>query len=105
MKLNQTYVATRTNGVTQIMVNGTYPLPLHKEVHNYGGGNLHEWGQDTAALHQTALAILVDCLDDQELALRACGYFQAAYLDVLSPQGWTMTSESIAGLVTALLNM
>jgi len=96
------YEGKRVNGVTDVRVDG---VPLNPRLdlwkHSVTG---FDWGFIGSAPSQLALALLVDCLDDEDEADSLHQDFASAVVAGLPTQGWTLTDEEIRGTLDAMEN-
>jgi len=63
-----------------------------------------EWGYAGSGPAQLALALLTDCLDDEQEALKWYQDFKSAVVAGLPREGWVLTDEEIRDTITAFEN-
>jgi hypothetical protein len=96
------YIGRRIGHAIDVTVDG---VPLHPRLdlwnHSPSG---FEWGYSGSGPAQLALAILADCLGDEEEALEWYQDFKSAVIAGLPYAGWTLTEEGIRDTIAALEN-
>ena len=63
-----------------------------------------EWGYGGSGPAQLALALLADCLDNEQEAVEWHQDFKSAVVAGLPREGWTLTEEEIRDTITAFEN-
>jgi len=63
-----------------------------------------EWGYGGSGPAQLALALLADCLGDEQEAIEWHQDFKSAVVAGLPREGWTLTDEEIRDTITAFEN-
>lgn len=94
------YEGIMVNGQTSVTVNGHELNPrLDLRKHSPDG---FQWGYGGSGPAQLALALLADCLEDDDRALAHYQEFKRKVVVVLPRNSWTLTSDEIHRVVQAL---
>ena len=89
----KSYEGRRSNGEIFVTVNSRALDPrFDLSFHSPDG---FEWGYGGSGPAQLALALLADCLSDDEQALAEYQSFKSAVVAGLPCDGWTLTEEQI----------
>ena len=96
------YEGKRLNGLADVRVDG---VPLNPRLdlwkHSVTG---FEWGYSGSGPAQLALALLADCLGDDEEAIGWHQDFKSAVVAGLPHEGWTLTEQEIRETFNAFEN-
>jgi hypothetical protein len=95
------YEGKRNGTAADVTVDGR-PLNPRLDLWNHSPSGF-EWGYPGSGPAQLALALLTDCLGDEE-AVEWHSDFKAAVVAGLPYKGWTLTDENIRDTVTAFEN-
>jgi Family of unknown function (DUF6166) len=101
------YVGMRTAAGCKVWVGNTanefadYELPMQLELANHSPTRF-EWGYGGSGPAQLALALLTDCLKDNELALRFYQSFKLRMTSVLPHSSWTLSEVQVGAAVAAI---
>ena len=95
------YEGTRTGHAVDVTVDGE-PLNPRLDLWNHSPTGF-EWGYPGSGPAQLALALLADCLDDQE-AMQWHQDYKSAVIAGLPYAGWTLTEEQIRETFNAFEN-
>src|SRR5436189_3207488 len=90
----KTYTGRRDYHMTIVAVNGR-PLDPRLDLWNHSPTGF-EWGYGGSGPAQLALALLADCLDNDEQATELYQEFKRKVVANLEGYGWTMTSHEFA---------
>jgi hypothetical protein len=96
------YEGKRTGHAVDVTVDGV-PLNPRFDLWNHSPTGF-EWGYAGSGPAQLALALLADCLGDDDEAVSLHQDFKAAVVAGLPHVGWTFTQAEIRETVTALEN-
>ena len=96
------YEGTRQNGLADVRVNGV-PLNPRLDLWNHSPNGFN-WGYAGSGAAQLAVALLADCLGDDEEAIGWHQDFKAAVVAGLSHEGWTLTEEEIRNTIWVFEN-
>jgi hypothetical protein len=89
------YRGLRLNGLSLVQKNGAPFDPQRSlALRNHSPAGF-EWGYGGSGPSQLALAILVEELDDDELALELYQDFKLNVIANLAPAGWSLTSADV----------
>ena len=91
----------RREGYAVIVTVNAAPLNPRLDLWNHSPTGF-EWGYGGSGPAQLALALLVDCLGDDDQAVALCHPFKFAVVAKLPHEGWTLTSEQIHATVAEL---
>lgn len=94
----KTYTGTRSAAQTQVTVDG-WPLNPRLDLWNHSPTGF-EWGYAGSGPAQLALALLADCLADDQLAVELHQSFKFAVVAGLQREGWVSTEAQIRRVVT-----
>jgi hypothetical protein len=101
-QIQKRYEGRRSDGQVFVTVNGDALNPrFDLSSHSPDG---FEWGYAGSGPAQLALALLADCLDDEQEALEWYQDFKSAVVAGLPREGWTLTDEEIRDTITAFEN-
>ena len=78
-----------------------YELPMRLELANHSSTGF-EWGYGGSGPAQLALALLADCLKDNERALRFYQYFKLHVTSGLPHSSWTVSEVQVRAVVAAI---
>jgi hypothetical protein len=96
------YQGTRVGHAVDVTVDGE-PLNPRLDLWNHSQTGF-EWGYAGSGPAQLALALLADCLGDEQEALEWHQDFKSAVVAGLLYAGWTLTEEEIRDTVAAFEN-
>ena len=94
------YVGRRNGTAADVTVDGV-PLNPRLDLWNHSPTGF-EWGYAGSGPAQLALALLADCLGDDEAAVELHQEFKSAVVAGLSFAGWTLTEDEIRETVEAM---
>ena len=94
------YMGRRHARAVEVTVDGR-PLNPRLDLWNHTPTGL-EWGYSGSGPAQLALALLSDCLGDEEAAVQWHQDYKRAIVAGLPYRGWTLTEEEIRQALTAL---
>src|SRR5437773_5148182 len=94
------YEGKRLHGQAIVTVNGQ-PLNPRFDLRNHSP-NGFEWGYGGSGPAQLALAILANCLRDDEQALTLYQGFKWKVIASLPHEGWTLTGDQIRDALQAI---
>jgi hypothetical protein len=97
------YEGTRQGHTVVVTVDGR-PLNLRLDLWNHSPTGF-EWGYGGSGPAQLALALLADCLGDDEQAVRFHQQFKFQVVASLEGHGWMMTSRDIRARVNRLAHV
>ncbi len=95
------YAGRREARAVIVTVDGS-PLKPRLDLWNHSPTGF-EWGYGGSGPAQLALALLVDCLGDEEEATRLHHAFKQAVVANLPYLNWTLTEDQIRSIVGALV--
>ena len=96
------YEGRRVNGLPDVRVDGVPLNPrLDLQKQRYTG---FDWGFLGTGPSQLALALLADCLDDEDEADSLHQDFASAVVAGLASDGWILTDEEIRETLDAMEN-
>jgi hypothetical protein len=93
------YVGRRNATAADVTVDGV-PLNPRRDLWNHSPSGF-EWGYAGSGPAQLALALLADCLGDEDEALEWYHDFKSAVVAGLPYAGWTLSEEEIRDTVAA----
>jgi hypothetical protein len=96
------YQGTRIGHAVDVTVDGE-PLNPRLDLWNHSPSGF-EWGYAGSGPAQLALALLADCLSDEQDAVEWHNDFKSAVVAGLPYAGWTLTEEEIRDTITAFQN-
>jgi hypothetical protein len=96
------YEGRRNGTAADVTVDGQ-PLNPRLDLWNHSSTGF-EWGYPGSGPAQLALALLADCLGDDEVAVEWHQDFKDAVVAGLHFAGWTLTDEEIQGTLYAMIN-
>jgi len=96
------YAGKRNGTAADVSVDGV-PLNPRLDLWNHSPSGF-EWGYAGSGPAQLALALLADCLGDDQEAVEWHEDFKAAVVAGLQFAGWTMTEEEIRETLDAIIN-
>jgi len=94
---NKTYFGMRTEMGCVVRVNGE-PLPVQLGLWNHSPTGF-EWGYGGSGPAQLALAILADCLGDDDRALQLHQDFKFSVVAAFQRDRWTLTTAEVMDAV------
>jgi hypothetical protein len=94
------YVGRRTGHAVDVTVDGR-PLNPRLDLWNHSPTGF-EWGYGGSGPAQLALALLADCLGDDDEAVSLHQDFKSAFVAGLPHRGWTVAEEQVRTTVGAL---
>src|SRR5678815_1554959 len=96
------YMGRRQGYVAEVTVNGS-PLNPRLDLWNHSPTGF-EWGYGGSGPAQLALAILADCMEDEEQAVALHQSFKWAVISKLPQKTWTLTTEEVVSALRAVQN-
>ena len=96
------YEGTRSGTAADVTVDGQ-PLNPRLDLWNHSPSGF-EWGYPGSGPAQLALALLADCLGDDQEAVELHQDFKSAVVAGLSKVGWTLTEQEIRDTIWAFEN-
>jgi hypothetical protein len=96
------YEGTRSGTAADVTVDGQ-PLNPRLDLWNHSPSGF-EWGYPGSGPAQLALALLADCLGDDQEAVELHQDFKSAVVAGLPRAGWTLTEEEIRETLDAIEN-
>ena len=95
------YKGTREGHTANVTVNGR-PLNTRLDLWNHSPTGF-EWGYGGSGPAQLALALLADCLGDDEHAVQLHQEFKREVVANFEHRGWQITSQEIRAAATNLI--
>jgi hypothetical protein len=96
------YEGKRNGRAADVTVDGQ-PLDARLDLWNHSPTGF-EWGYPGSGPAQLALALLADCLGDEDQAMQWHQDYKSAVIAGLPYAGWTLTEEGIRNTITAFEN-